>query len=81
MSSFSHTFVLTLKIFSLIIISEQYICSVAALIFQRCYLSERWSKEGRFDEERMPETADEWWMKEDSFSVSKDVEQNPFEKS
>ena len=44
-------------------------------------ISERWSKEGRFDEERMPETADEWWMKEDSFSVSKDVEQNPFEKS
>lgn len=44
-------------------------------------ISERWSKEGRFDEEKIPETADEWWMKEDSFSVSKDVEQNPFEKS
>ena len=43
-------------------------------------ISERWSREGSFDEEKAPEDNDEWWLQEDSFSVCKDVNQNPFEK-
>ena len=43
-------------------------------------ISERWSRDGCFDEEKEPQKNDEWWMDEDSFSVSKDVNQNPFEK-
>ena len=47
-------------------------------------ISERWSKEGSFDELREnkePKTdTEDWWMDEDSFSLSRDVSQNPFEK-
>lgn len=47
-------------------------------------ISERWSKEGSFDDlkenkEGKTETND-WWMDEDSFSLSQDISQNPFEK-
>lgn len=32
-------------------------------------------------EKKTPETTDEWWLKEEAFSLCEDVEQNPFEKS
>lgn len=43
-------------------------------------ISSRWSKDGSPQASSEAQNDEDWWMSEDSFSLSRDIDQNPFEK-